>query len=218
MRYMLDALEPNRIPLASVNPKTLIATYVRHSGNPNAVAQAKARFPRNQLVTISSHGLDLTNILDVERGAIEPSDKADIQRWVAQKWAMKQPPILYCSESTIPQVQSYFTPQVMPAFWEANWNGVPRISLGTIAHQYDGVPGYDISVLLDFIPGIDKADPMANAPSAQDIAHAIMSYPLTNPAGDIIFYGDAVVANEYYLQKLTAKYAPSAAPKPAPPK
>lgn len=166
-RVMYDALEPNGIPL-NIEAGALVAGYVDNTSVPDSYARMVKRFPNYRHVSISSHARNAAQVLDVERGAVDPSDRATIVNWVNQQLSGGGKPIIYANTSTWPQVRSYFT--TPPQWWEANWNGQRVINPGTVGHQLAGEPGYDLSVMLDHIPGIDPAPrPDGDDMTPQDI-------------------------------------------------
>lgn len=198
---MFDSLYPLEIP-ADTGTDVLIATYVDNDQNPDAIAQAKSRFPNHQLVTISSHALKPAMILDVERGAVDPTDRATIVKGGY--------PLIYANTSTWPGVSAFFGPTTRPLWWEANWNGRPSISVGSVGHQYGGVSqsgppkiSYDVSVMIGFIPGLDE-----ESDNMSDMTPAQFSALLTNTDVLAEAYGNAKHSIMDLLQ--AAAYAQSA--------
>lgn len=151
MRVMLDSLDPNDIPAQPVG--VLIAAYLGHASNPQSYAQAVARFPGHQIVSIASHNAVDAQVLDVEHLAVEPTDYPTINNWCVRQRARGVKPTIYCNESTWPTVLPHIVGSVN--WWAANWSNGPAIPPNAVGVQYTGVPGYDISILQDFIDGID---------------------------------------------------------------
>lgn len=151
-RMMLDSLYPLNIPVPQP-AGTLIAAYLGHNANPDSYAQAVARFPGHQVVSIAAHNAVDAQVLDIESGAVDPGDYATINTWCAKQRTRGVKPTLYMNTATKPGV----SPHVVGPWnwWAANWSGGPNIPPGAIGVQYDGKPGYDISIMLDYIEGID---------------------------------------------------------------
>jgi hypothetical protein len=169
VRRMLDALYPDDIPLSYVLPTDLIAGYLGHASNPQSYQQAVDRFPNNQIVSIASHNAVDAQILDIENGAVDPGDYTTINTWNSRQLARGVYPSNYCNESTWPLVYPHLT--MRPNWWAADWNkgpvlpGAPYPASGV---QYTGLPGFDISTMLDFIEGIDTvSEPFTPAQLAQ---------------------------------------------------
>lgn len=153
-RAMYDALWPNNIP-ASTPTDVLIAAYLGHADNPQSYAQAVARFPNHQIVSIASHNAVDAQVLDIENGAVDPTDYATINNWDARQLARGVYPTHYCNTSTYPSIRPHLL--VPSNWWAAKWGAGPNIPAGAVGVQYTGVTGYDISVMDDFIEGIDMA-------------------------------------------------------------
>ena len=195
MRTMWDALYPDRIP-QGIPTDILIATYV----------QACKRFPLNQIVSISSDGVANTQILDVERGAVDPSDRTTIVNWANRQ----AHPIIYCTRSNWNLVRSYFPASETPQWWESLWDGQETITPGSVGHQYVGssnaIPAgaYDSSVMLDFIKGIDVTQPstvIVDQSSVEAIARQVMASPISDGKGGSVALSQAIT------DLLTAQYA-----------
>ena len=188
-RRMLDALFPNDIPLAAALPGNLIAAYLGHASNPQSYAQAVARFPGHQIVSIASTNAVDAQILDVERGAVDPSDFTTMNTWCARQRARGVTPTIYCNVSTWPGVYPHIVGPVN--WWAANWNNGPVIPSNSVGVQYSGQPGFDISVLIDYIAGIDTGD----SPSGGGV---IVTTPTDASVGIDVWYGQRVPAGKQY--------------------
>jgi hypothetical protein len=71
----------------------------------------------------------------------------------------------YCTE-----VEKQFAGLDSPLYWVANYSEFPGTYLGqnnAVAHQYADVGPYDLSVFVDYIPGIDPA-PVPSLPPTQE--------------------------------------------------
>lgn len=153
MRTMLDALYPNNIPVPQP-AGTIIAAYLGHASNPQSYAQAVARFPGHQVVSIASHNAVDAQILDIENGAVDPTDYTTINAWDARQLARGVHPTHYCNTSTYPTIVPHLL--VLSNWWAAKWGGGATVPAGAVGVQYDGAPGFDISTMFDHIPGIDS--------------------------------------------------------------
>lgn len=152
-RTMWDALYPNKIP-TGIDPTIVIASYIDNHNNPDSHAQAVARFPDHDHVTISSNGDPVAMILDVEPDAEEPTDRNGIIGWVNAKHAQGRIATIYANDSTWPTVLGYLNAAGTTAYrWQALWDGNAVVNAGTIGHQFTGSqaatpPGaYDQSVV-----------------------------------------------------------------------
>lgn len=212
-RIMLDALYPLSIP--SPQPAgVLIAAYVGHNENPASYTQAMARFPGHQVVSIAAKTHHDAQILDIEHGAVEPNDTATINDWCMRQRARGVTPTLYASESDWLGISG----RVVGSrnWWAANWSNGPTIPPSAVGIQYVHLPGYDMSVMLNYIPGVDPAPvppapppaPVPPDPPAEDddmygLPHIV--FDQANPARAIIVYPsgrlftllDPVTSNNY---------------------
>lgn len=154
---MLDALFPTLIPLEAILPGDLIAAYVGHSSNPESFDQAVQEFgSSHQVVSIAAKTHHDAQILDVEHGAVEPTDYPTMNAWCVRQRARGVFPTIYANSSTWPTVKPHIVGAVN--WWAANWSHGPTIPAGAVGVQYTGHAGYDISVMNDFIAGIDSGD------------------------------------------------------------
>lgn len=171
---MLDALwwDTEHVPScpADNDPSVAVAAYVNHSDNPHSMDQAIARFGSkgNLIVAINSHANANANVLDVENGAVNPSDKTSIVNWVAeQREAGTIAPTIYMNSSTWPLIKSYFPVNAYPWWWVANWKTPPEPGPwpgATAGHQYGGTGGYDLSTMTD-----EWVDEFMTAPTVAEI-------------------------------------------------
>lgn len=170
MSQMVDALRWDFVgPCPADNDQSIIvAAYVNHPDNPDSLAQAIARFPHNPIVTINSHADAHANILDVENGAVSPSDKTTIVNWVAGQRKVGISPTIYMNQSTWPLIKSYFQ-NGPPMWWVAKWDGQQVIPTGANGKQYGGDGGhFDQSIMLDswlgsIMPLTDADEPIISA-------------------------------------------------------
>jgi hypothetical protein len=141
---MYDAVTVEHIPLTA----THVAAYV--DGYRNLEAMRK-RFPKALLTTITVKG-SVADVLDVERGA---ATITDARRWVLAMRKIGRRPIVYCSKSNLPRVQTAMRDAKVadPFYWVADWTDVPHLVTGSIATQFKSVPhDYDVSLLRDDFP------------------------------------------------------------------
>lgn len=127
-------------------------------------------FPHAVLGRITVFASDnIGQILDVEKGDATPAESVD---WVLRRRAAGVDPTVYMNSSTWPQVRAAFQARKVqePHYWVAQYDGVQQIFPGAIGKQYynNDALGYDMSVFVDYWPGIDLAPvtrPVGNTPS-----------------------------------------------------
>jgi len=148
-RTMYDAVTVSRVPSTA----TMVAAYV--DGHYANVAAMRDRFPNARLVTIAVFAsTNAGTVLDVETGDATPTQAPG---WVVKRRKAGVDPTVYCSESLWPSVRQAFRSLNVPEphYWIAHYDSVPLIPEGAIAKQYKNTPGYDISVVADYWPGVD---------------------------------------------------------------
>lgn len=155
MRLMYDAIYPSNIPKGAA----IVASYV--DGKWPNYSEAVALFPHALHVSIAVFAKDNALALDVERYDASPQEAPG---WVArQRKRGVSHPIVYMSAAMWPQVKAEFSRQGVPEplYWVADYNGKHEIPAGAIAHQFQGTtaPGYDVSVIADYVPGLDHPVP-----------------------------------------------------------
>jgi len=153
MRLMYDAIYPKNIPANAV----VVASYV--DGKWPNYTDAVNRFPYARHLSIAVFAKDDAMALDVERYDASPQEAPG---WVArQRKRGYAHPIVYMNTATWPAVRAEFKRQNVPEplYWVADYTSGPSIPTGAIAHQYQGTtpPGYDVSVIADYVPGLDPA-------------------------------------------------------------
>lgn len=168
-RTMFDDLYPLRIP-APQPAGVLIGAYVGHSGNPQSYQQAVDRFPGHQIVSIAAKSHWDAQILDVESGAVEPGDYTTINTWCVRQRDRGVKPTIYANESTWPALFPHIIGAVN--WWAANWSNGPFIPHGAVGIQYGSVGASDVSIMLDYIEGIDMSSPSD-----------FWAYPINVPGG-----------------------------------
>lgn len=158
MRFMYDGVTPSRIdPEDGGHPAELVAAYV---DGPYAASypDAVARFPDAVHVAIAIAPWDDGQVLDVEQFDARP-DQAPA--WAIRQRARGQIPTIYCSESVWQPVLDAFRSRCVapPLFDLAHYGQQPadlhRFPASVVALQYRNTPGYDLSAVRDFWPGVD---------------------------------------------------------------
>lgn len=155
-RLMYDGVTPSRIPIEA----TMVAAYV--DGRYANVVAMRSRFPHARLVTIAVFAsTNAGNVLDVEKGDATPTQAPG---WVVKRRRAGIDPTVYCSASLWPSVRQAFRSLNVPEphYWIADYDGDPRIPAGAIAKQYKNTPGYDISSVVNYWPGVDPKPVVAN--------------------------------------------------------
>ena len=151
MRTMYDACNPSNIP----KDATMVAGYIY--GNCKWPASVWASWAHVTCVRIATVAfLDDGQVLDVESGDASPSLAPG---WCVRARARGQDPTVYCNVSTWPSVRAAIAAQhvVAPHWWLAHYGVAPVIPAGAHALQYRNsvAPGFDVSVVADYWPGID---------------------------------------------------------------
>jgi len=169
---MYDAIYPKNIPADA----QIVASYV--DGKWPNYSQAVALFPEALHVSIAAFPEDDAMALDVEQYDATPQQ--------APGWAARQRkrgyahPIVYMSAAVWPQVRSEFHKQGVPEplYWVADYDGVRSIPDGAIAKQFQGTtaPGFDLSAVADYVPGLDGEDMALTTDDVGRIAHAVWAY------------------------------------------
>lgn len=152
-RFMLDALDIRGLP-AVIPETTLLASYVDHPEyHPQPFTQLQERYPNHTLVSIAAHGGD-AQVCDVETGAMTP---VHVPAWLVRQRSQGRTPWCYATTTNWALVRAFcqFAGVTKPLWWKADWSDGPVIPSDAIATQYASVPGWDSSVLLDYIPGFD---------------------------------------------------------------
>lgn len=154
-RTMYDAVTLSNVPTSSPQ---MVAGYV--NGLYANMGELRSRFPNavhvGITITASHNSLDAP-VLDVETGDATPSQAVG---WAQRQRSLGGDPTCYCNTSTWPDVISAFRSAgvAQPHYWVAQYDGDPTIPGGAVAKQYRGdvSPGYDVSSVVAFWPGIDS--------------------------------------------------------------
>ncbi|GAB3161635.1 hypothetical protein GCM10027258_78980 [Amycolatopsis stemonae] len=180
MRTMYDAVTAANIPAGA----QMVAGYIDRIKLEPWSSADWARFPNAVKVTIvKKASTNDGHVLDVEPG---DATAGQAPGWVRMRRAAGADPTVYCSLSTWPSVRSAFSSAGVaePHYWIAHYNGDPTIPDGAIAKQYRGnvAPGYDISSVADFWPGVDgNGNGNGSASTGVEIMERIT---VTPPNGD----------------------------------
>lgn len=177
-RLMYDALNPNNIPTSA----QMVASYIDGSNAPPPGWQA--RFPHAVIVSICREpGLNHGNVIDCESSTyVTPALAAS---WVRLRRSAGAIPTVYASSSVIPAVLGACAAigQAAPLLWVANWNGQDAPWPGAVAHQYGGAPGYDLSWVADYWPGVDGHAPTpAPTPPPTPVPPPVTTPPTSSTA------------------------------------
>lgn len=158
MRLMYDAVTAANILAADRTPE-IVAGYIDKIRLEPWSGGDWALFPgaiKVQIVKKAS--TDAGHVLDVEVGDATPTEAPG---WVLMRRAAGADPTVYCNASTWPAVRAAFQAARVaePHWWIAKYDGDPTIPAGAVAKQYRGdvAPGYDVSSVADYWPGVDPA-------------------------------------------------------------
>ena len=132
-----------------------------------------ARFPNAVKVRIAVNAqTNDGHVLDVEDGDALPHEAP---AWVLLRRAAGVEPSVYCNLSNVDEIKAAFVHAgvPLPPLWLAHYDGIPVLPDGYIAKQYadEALTGghYDVSIVADYWPGIDKEADVAfkDDPDAQ---------------------------------------------------
>ena len=171
---------------------------------PDADAIA-ARFPGKTVIRITVFPSDNEgDMLDVESGDATPDQAPG---WVTRRrQAGHGGPLVYCSESLWETVRAAFHSQGVPepGYFVAAYPGEgPVIPAGAIGHQYADAGPYDVSVVVDYLPGID---PAPTPPPPSEDSMITCSLALTPPAQH---HGDVYTLKAILNAKANAALSPN---------
>jgi hypothetical protein len=151
-RTMYDAVTVANLPASA----TMVAGYV--DGRYANLTAMRKRFPKATIVEIAVSHTSRGMVLDVETGDATP---AEAVTWCTKTMADKSNTELtiYCNTSTWPAVKAAFKSAgvTLPQWWEAHYDKVKKLSVGSIAKQYTDGAKYDTSIVADYWPGVDAA-------------------------------------------------------------
>jgi hypothetical protein len=173
MREMADSVTPGNLPPGL----PLYAGY--DDGHYMDVAQIRALERDATAMAVTTDPADNEgDCLDVENGDARPEDAPP---WTDRRRVAGHPgPLNYCSEDTrqalLAAYASYQNGAVpVPGLWVAAYPGKgPVLQEPTdVGHQFVDHGGWDQSVMVDYLPGIDPAPPLPPLPA-----------PTSSPRGD----------------------------------
>lgn len=116
-----------------------------------------ARWSGHRLVRIAVFPTtDDGQVWDCEPGNGVPEDGPG---WVTMRRRAGADPSIYIGADWWPRLINAFHAAgvALPHIWVAHWGIDPIIPAGAIALQYINRPGYDVSVVADYWPGVDPA-------------------------------------------------------------
>jgi hypothetical protein len=151
-RTMYDALNPDNIPSG--------ATMVAHYVDVISEADARKRWPNAVLLSIARNFNEDAHCCDTEPTDLTPDQ---VPAWLQrQRQRGVDNPWNYSDRSEWPQVQQACQAAgvAQPAYWVA-WPGATAIPPGAVAVQRDFHGDYDVSLVNDFVPGLDQGPPSA---------------------------------------------------------
>ena len=158
MRTMYDGVTVSRLPGGA----TMVACYV--DGKYANETEMRKRFPHAHIVTITVTGSADANVVDCETGDTTPATAA---AWAARQVDAGRHPTIYMNASTWPDVEREvhnrgITGKV--SYWVARYDNKSTVPPGAVAHQYENTPGYDVSAVADYWPGVDPAPKPSTPP------------------------------------------------------
>lgn len=159
VRSMFDGITASEVP-----DGWGVAGYI--DGKWPDFAALQLRWPAAAHISIAASAADDAKALDVETGDATP---AQAPGWTARQRARGDAyPWVYCNESTWAEAIYEFTLQRVPVplWWVARYDGIAVVPPGAIAKQHTNTPGYDQSVVADYVPGIDPAPKPPAPPTA----------------------------------------------------
>jgi hypothetical protein len=167
-RTMYDSVTPSAIPRSA----RMVAGYLPPSRYAWSDAEW-AMFPNAVKVRIAIFAnVNNGHVLDVEPGDATP---AQAPGWVLMRRRAGVDPSIYCNASTWPTVRAEFRRRGIrePHYWIAKYDNVARIIPGSVAKQYANPPlhgrgHFDLSIVADYWPGVDKEDDMQPSDPARD--------------------------------------------------
>jgi hypothetical protein len=158
MRIMADGIYPANLP----GNAPMVAAYV--DGKWPNYRQLEQLFPRAIPMSICVWPESDAQIADCEPDNPRMTPTAVVDWVIRQRHNGNPYPWVYCNELDRawgwPAVRTAFQARGItePLYWVANYDRPPGIPPGAIGHQFQGTtaPGYDLSVMAPFIPGVDR--------------------------------------------------------------
>lgn len=158
MRILYDSVTASNIPRSA----GMVGGYV--DGRYKWSQADWALFPYATHVPIAVFSSTNDGIVgDCENGDMSPAGAVS---WVQLRRASGVNPTIYTSVDQWLAVKEAFIQNNVaePPYWVAAYPGIgPNIPFGAVAHQYQDVGPYDLSVVSDYWPGVDSEDDMSYA-------------------------------------------------------
>jgi hypothetical protein len=170
---MFDALNPNNIP-----PQ---AEVIAHYVDVISPANAALRWPGKVLVSIARNAQERARVADVENTDLTPQQLPGWVTWQRQNGM--EHPWGYVNRDNWPACREECNRQgVAEPLWWVAWPGAGGvIPPGAIAVQYAFEGTYDVSLVADFVPGLDQ--PPAPQPGPRTWGDTVKSYRGTVQSG-----------------------------------
>lgn len=186
------------VTIADVPAKAeMVACYVdgRYRNEP----EARKRFPKATIVTITVTGQAGAHVADCEMGDLDPAAAA---RWAKAEVKAGRKPTIYCAASQWSTVKRAVG-RTKVSWWIADYDGKPVIPAGAVAKQYLGSPGnspghYDVSVVVDHWPGVDR--PVRRLSVTTRLLARRLVHRLTNRSHPVTHAGDRDLLHELEKQ------------------
>jgi hypothetical protein len=176
MRSCFDSVSVNSLPGGA----DLYAGYDDGSYNDAAAIAAKEGGKTVLRITVNPNDNE-GDVLDVENGDAIP---AHAPGWVVRRRAAGHGgPLVYCSYSAWAAVKQAFSDMGVaePGYWIAAYPGNgAALYPGSVGHQFVDHGGYDESVFVDYLPGIDPA------PAKPKEVPIRMNIPCSAPIADVL--------------------------------
>lgn len=156
MRRMYDSIDAASVPS---DGDVYLGYDDGHWPDASELAQ---RFPGKLVLRCTVFpGDDVGDVGDCETGDMTPQQ---LPQWVARRRFLGHPnPVGYCSFNAWASVRGEFLLQNVPPppYIIADADGIAVLpalwlSLGAVGKQYGFLGAYDVSILVNFIPGIDR--------------------------------------------------------------
>lgn len=156
-RTMYDAIDALSLPAGG----DLYAGYV--DGKWPSADAIQQRFPHALVVRIATNPATDGGV--VGDGPPDNGDWAEWIGWVRRRRAARVDPTMNCSLSQWPAGRAAFASAgvAQPHWWIAHYSPDHTIPAGAVALQHTNLPGYDVSAVADYWPGVDPAPTAAPA-------------------------------------------------------
>lgn len=139
-------------------------------------AALESRFPHVQHISITVSAQGTATVLDVEQDDATP---AQAPGWAARMRARGiAHPVVYMNSATWQTVKDEFAAQGVapPLYWVAQYDRVAVVPAGAVAKQHTTTPGYDVSAVADYWPGVDPAPVPTTTPTTPTPEDDVTTY------------------------------------------